>query len=186
MLNMKKNIKLFAVYLGGRAEGCNTELHDVVFTCGYKIEDTYLDLIDKWFGYPDRLHIDSWVEINYVDGYKVSLSSNKNKSKNKLFFINLGGYDENKFEELHESEFLVGNKKILIKKRAKETLMKGLDQVHTDDLYDIDDCIEINKVSDYFINLNKEKNKNQQLKYNNGYHPIPKKIIEEYKSLINA
>jgi len=28
---MKENIKLFAVYLGGRADGCNTELHDVVF-----------------------------------------------------------------------------------------------------------------------------------------------------------
>ncbi|MBT7546180.1 MAG: DUF1543 domain-containing protein, partial [Cryomorphaceae bacterium] len=106
-------------------------------------------------------------------------------SKNKLFFINLGGYDENKFEELHESEFLVGDKKIEIKKRAKETLMKVLDQVHTDDLYDVDDCIEINKVSDYFINLKKEKNKSENLKFNNGYHPIPKKIIEKYKSLIN-
>ena len=27
---MKENIKLYAVYLGGRADGCNTELHDVV------------------------------------------------------------------------------------------------------------------------------------------------------------
>ena len=39
---MKENIKLFAVYLGGRADGCNTELHDVVFTCGQKIQDTYI------------------------------------------------------------------------------------------------------------------------------------------------
>jgi hypothetical protein len=91
-----------------------------------------------------------------------------------LFFINLGGYDKNKFEELHESEFLVGEKKLLIKKRAKETLMKGLDQVHTDDLYE---------VSNYFINLNKDDNKTKTLKYNNGYHPIPKKVIETYKSL---
>ena len=75
---MKENIKLFAVYLGGRADGCNTELHDVVFTCGNKIEDTYLDLLSKWFGNSDRLHIDSWVEIDHVDGYKVSLSSKKN------------------------------------------------------------------------------------------------------------
>ena len=54
---MKENIKLFAVYLGGRADGCNTELHDVVFTCGQKIQDTYIDLLDKWFGNADRLHI---------------------------------------------------------------------------------------------------------------------------------
>ncbi len=70
-------MKLFAVFLGGRAEKCNTELHDVVFTCGNKIEETYFDLIDKWFGLPDKLHIDSWVELTYVDGYKVSLSKKK-------------------------------------------------------------------------------------------------------------
>ena len=179
---MKYNNKLFAVYLGGRADGCNTELHDVVFTCGNKIQDTYMDLIDKWFGNVDRLHIDSWVEIVHVDGYNISLSKNKN---NKLFFINLGGYDKNKFEELHESEFLVGEKKLSIKKRAKETLMKGLDQVHTDDLYDVDDCIEINKVSDYFINLKKDDSKIKPLEYNNGYHPIPKKVLEKYKLLNN-
>ena len=182
---MKDNLKLFAVYLGGRADDCNTELHDVVFTCGNKIEDTYIDLIDKWFGNVDRLHIDSWVEIHKVDGYIVSLSQTKNISKNKLFFINLGGYDKNKFEEIHESEFLVGEKKLSIKKRAKEILMKGLDQVHTDDLYDVDDCIEINKVSNNFINLTRDENKIIPLKFNNGYHPIPKKIIEKYKLLNN-
>ena len=95
-------------------------------------------------------------------------------------------HNKNKFEELHESDFLVGEKKILIKKRAKETLMKGLDQVHTDDLYDVDDCIEINKVSDFFINLNKDDTITETLKYNNGYHPIPKKVIETYKSLIKV
>ena len=182
---MKYNNKLFAVYLGGRADGCNTELHDVVFTCGNKIQDTYMDLIDKWFGNVDRLHIDSWVEIVHVDGYNISLSKKKNISNNKLFFINLGGYDKNKFEELHESEFLVGEKKLSIKKRAKETLMKGLDQVHTDDLYDVDDCIEINKVSDYFINLKKDDSKMKPLEYNNGYHPIPKKVIKKDKLLNN-
>ena len=64
--------------------------------------------------------------------------------------------------------------------------MKGLEQVHTDDLYDGDDCIEINKVSDYFINLSKDDNKAKALKYNNGYHPIPSKIIKSHKSLTNS
>ena len=57
-------MKLFSVFLGGRAYKCNTELHDVVFTLGEKIEDTYTDLLGKWFGLPDRLHIDSWVDLN--------------------------------------------------------------------------------------------------------------------------
>ena len=64
--------------------------------------------------------------------------------------------------------------------------MKGWVQFHTDDLYDVDDCIDINKVSDYFINLSKDDNKAKALKYNNGYHPIPTKIIKSYKSLTKS
>ena len=175
-------MKLFAVFLGGRAEKCNTELHDVVFTCGNKIEETYFDLIDKWFGFPDRLHIDSWVELTYVDGYKVSLSKKKVNDSNKLYFINLGGYDPKKFEELHESKFMVGQNEANIKKRAKKSLLIGLEQVHTDDLYDVDDCIEIKKVSSFYIHLKKSNNQTE-LKFNNGYLPIPKEIIDKYKSL---
>ena len=173
-------MKLFSVFLGGRAKKCNTELHDVVFTCGQSIKDTYYDLLDKWFGLPDRLHIDSWVEISIIDGYKVTLKKEKSQSLNKLYFINLGAYDSNKFEELHESKFMVGPNKVRIKKRAKESMMIGLDQVHTDDLYDVDDCIEINKVSDLYVKLEKSNNK-KELIFNNGYYPIPKSVIEEYK-----
>ena len=79
-------MKLFSVFLGGRADKCNTELHDVVFSIGEKIEDTYIDLLDKWFGLPDRLHIDSWVDLRIVEGYKVSLSKKKNKSNKKIVF----------------------------------------------------------------------------------------------------
>ena len=172
-------MKLFAVFLGGRADKCNIELHDVVFTCAATIQDSYKDLLSKWFGNPNRLHIDSWVELNYVDGYKIELSKSKPDSEKKLFYINLGGYDENKFEELHESMFLVGDNKNLIKRRAKESLLLGYDQVHTDDLYDVDDCIEINKVSDFYIVL-KKSTKSQNLEFNNGYHPIPKRIIKEF------
>ena len=92
-------MRLFSVFLGGRADKCNIELHDVVFTLGEKIEDCYNDLLGKWFGLPDRLHIDSWVEINMVEGYKVSLSKEKNKSNKKLYFVNLGAYEKNRFEE---------------------------------------------------------------------------------------
>tara|TARA_B100000003_G_scaffold206524_1_gene222227 strand:+ start:83 stop:622 length:540 start_codon:yes stop_codon:yes gene_type:complete len=175
-------MKLFAVFLGGRAKKCNTELHDVVFTCGDKIEETYFDLISKWFGIPDRLHIDSWVELSYVDGYKITLSQLKNNSNNKLYFINLGGYEPKKFEELHESKFMVGRDKKNIKIRAKKSMLVGLEQVHTDDLYDVDDCIEINKVSNLYVNLIESKIK-KELRFNNGYLPIPKKIIDQYKSL---
>ena len=130
-------MKLFSVFLGGRAYKCNTELHDVVFTLGEKIEDAYTDLLDKWFGLPDRLHIDSWVDLNIVEGYKISLTKKKNKSVKKLYFVNLGAYEKNRFEELHESKFMVDESKIKVKKRAKELLLVGKEQVHLDDLYDV-------------------------------------------------
>ena len=55
--------KLFAVYLGGRAAKCNTELHDVVF--GGRPHDRgrlTRSSVDKWFGDPTRLHLDSWLD----------------------------------------------------------------------------------------------------------------------------
>lgn len=175
-------MKLFSVFLGGRADKCNTELHDVVFTLGEKIEDTYIDLLRKWFGLSDRLHIDSWVDLNIVEGYKICLSKQKNKSKKKLYFVNLGAYEKNRFEELHESKFMVDVNKINVKKRAKELLLVGKKQVHLDDLYDVDDCIEIKKVSGYYINLERTS-KHSNLKFNNGYKPIPKNIITNFKKI---
>ena len=177
-------MKLFSVFLGGRANNCNTELHDVVFTIGEKIEDTYIDLLGKWFGLPDRLHIDSWVNLNIVEGYKIYLSKEKKKTNKKLYFVNLGAYEKNRFEELHESKFMVDVNKINVKKRAKELLLLGKEQVHLDDLYDVDDCIEIKKVSGYYINLERTL-KNSNLKFNNGYKPIPKNIIDNFKKLKN-
>ena len=172
-------MKLFAVFLGGRADRCNIELHDVVFTCSENIENSYSDLLSKWFGNPLKLHIDSWVELDYIDGYKIDLLKSKPTNDEKLYFINLGGYNKHKFEELHESKFLIGENKSIIKKRAKDSLLLGYDQVHTDDLYDVDDCIEINKVSDYYIHL-KKSNVPQKLLFNNGYLPIPKNEILEF------
>jgi len=40
-MSESRDKKLFAVYLGVRADRCNIELHDVVFVVGTSIEDTY-------------------------------------------------------------------------------------------------------------------------------------------------
>ncbi len=77
---------------------------------------------------------------------------------------------------------MVGQNESNIKKRAKKSLLVGLEQVHTDDLYDVDDCIEIKKVSSFYIHL-KRSNNQTELKFNNGYLPIPKGIIDKYKLL---
>src|SRR5580704_9862432 len=116
--------KLFAVYLGGRAPRCNTELHDVVFVVGESIETTYDQLMDKWFGDPLSVHIDSWLDLQYVDGYRILLSPEPSRQTEKLFFINLGAYRPGEFTELHAIAFLVARSEQEVKQRAKGELLR--------------------------------------------------------------
>ncbi|WKK76108.2 DUF1543 domain-containing protein [Marivirga salinae] len=174
------SLKLYAVVLGGAAEKSNTELHDVVFAVGENIEDCYFQLLDKWFGLPEKMHVDSYMELDVVDGYEISLQKEKSKEKDiKLFFINLGAYKEGDFMEHHANTFLVGKLATEIKKRAKEKLLNGYDQVHKDDLYEVDDMIAIEELDGYHVHLN-ITDKKENLKPVNGYHVLPKKVVKDF------
>lgn len=172
-------MKLFAVMLGGRAPRCNVELHDVVFVVGDSIEETYLQLLEKWFGSPEGLHIDSWLELRVIDGHRITLASTASESPKKLYFINLGGYAPGQFTELHSCTCLVATSEREVKVRAKESLMRGVDSVHTDDLYDVDDCLEVSTVNGFSIQL--EPTSEASLwEPHNGYHIIPKPLVRQY------
>lgn len=139
--------KLFAVYLGGRAPRCNKELHDVVFVTGPSIEATYDQLMDLWFGAQERLHLDSYMELDIVDGHRVTLGDTAPDNGKSLYFINLGGYADGLFTELHANMIVVAANEQEAKARAKRDLMRnGEQEVHTDDLYDVDDCLEISRI----------------------------------------
>jgi hypothetical protein len=177
MVAMSK--KLFAVFLGGRAPRCNTELHDVVFVVGDSVEQTYEKLMDKWFGDPLRVHLDSWVELRIVDGYRVSLSHAASSQDKKLYFINLGAYLPGQFTELHANAFVVASDEREVKSRAKRDLLRGTDSVHTDDLYDIDDCLEIAEVDGHRIHLEPTTD-SEPFAPSNGYHIIPPETVAAY------
>jgi Domain of Unknown Function (DUF1543) len=171
--------KLFAVYLGGRAPRGNTELHDVVFVVGESIETSYERLMDKWFGDPLRLHIDSWIELQTVDGYRISLQSEPPPGGNKLYFINLGAYLPGQFTEVHANAFVVAASEAEVKQRAKAELLRGAQSVHTDDLFEIDDCLEIAEVDGQHIHLAPGSDR-IPLDPHNGYHIIPPEIVAAY------
>ncbi len=171
--------RLFAVYLGGRAPRCNTELHDVVFVVGPSIETTYERLMDKWFGDPRRMHIDSWLELRVVDGYRVSLQPQPPAPGQKLYFINLGAYLPGQFTEVHANAFVVAASEAEVKRRAKAELLPGAQAVHTDDLYDIDDCLEITEVDGRHIHL-EPTTEQVVLEPNNGFYVIPPGIATAY------
>ncbi len=176
--------KLFAVVLGGSAPKSNTELHDVVFTVGEKIEDTYMELLDLWFGLPQKMHIDSYMVLDIVDGYKVQLKSEPSNQREKLFFINMGAYKEGDFMEHHANTFLVSDSVINVKKRAKEQLLGGYNEVHKDDLYEIDDLLTLKEISGFHIHLEPTQQE-QTLAPVNGYHVLPKSVVGKYLEINN-
>ena len=173
------DLKLFAVYLGGRAPKCNTELHDVVFVVGSEIEATYEQLLDKWFGEPKELHIDSWLELRIVDGHRVTLRPNPAASRLQLYFINLGAYTPGEFTELHASAFLVAQSEVDAKRRAKASLLRGANSVHTDDLFAIEDCIALDEFDGQHVHLSPTREAHA-LTPHNGYHIIPRPIVATY------
>ena len=164
---------LYAVYVGGRAPRCNTELHDVVFVVGKQLGDCVGQLKAKWFGDPARLHVDSFIRLTEVDGYRVSLSQQpQTPTGEKLFFVNLGAYREGQFTEIHENRFYVCLDKMQAKARAKAELCLNMQQTHTDDLFDVDDLFEV-EVEGYRIQLTAQPGATLPLP-KNGYFKLEK------------
>lgn len=146
--------KLFAVYMGWKAEGSQIELHDVQFVIGDKIEDTYETLKDKWFGVKKSAHIDCYMALQYIDGYEISLYQWEKKPQDiHLYFVNAGAYDPNKFTELHENGFYVAKDSMEATKKALAELCVDTEKTHRDNLYDVDDCIQVDEVDGWHIEL---------------------------------
>ena len=162
---------LYLVVVGGKSPKANIELHDVRWVIGSKIEDTFDQLRNDWFGSHNGLHIDSYKKIVSVDGYKINLRCiDKRNSKKNLFkkleitnknlwFVNIGGYDPNSMQEKHEFGLVVASSSIEAKNKAKSKWLIKLEQKHKDDisaiksLSDVDDCEIIKKIRNWEIEL---------------------------------
>ncbi len=150
----------------------------MVFVAGARIEDCYDQILDKWFGNPERVHLDSWMALEVVDGWRIGLSPTPHPGPEKLFFVNLGAYDD-KFTELHAIGFYVAQDEAEAKRRAKSELLKGATTVHKDDLHAVDDCIALGRVQDLHVTLT-QTGESAPLRPNNGYHKIPKEVVAAY------
>jgi len=83
------------------------------------------------------------------------------------------------FTELHANAFAVASSEQEVKKRAKGELLQGTQSVHTDDLFDIDDCLEVSEVDGHHIHL-EPTSELQAFTPNNGYHIIPPAVVTAY------
>jgi hypothetical protein len=162
-------MKLFMLLLGGMPAGRNTEQHDVFFAIGENLSALKNDIIDFWPETAAKLHIDAWREVNNVDGYQaevVSKTKHAEELQVKLFFLNLGGYKKNEFEEFHYKMLVAAADKGEAVKKAKQTVfykhynLKGAEShidekygVDVDDIYQIEDILPEKFKSDYKIIL---------------------------------
>ena len=147
--------KLFMLLLGCRPEGRNTEQHDIYFGIAKSLKDLIPDIKSFWKA-SGNIHIDAWRVVNNVDGYQIKITEKTSIDieNNKLFFLNLGGYKENEFEEFHYKILKVSKNKaeaIAASKQTtfyKHTGFGKLATSHIDDKFgvDVDDIFEIKEI----------------------------------------
>ncbi|MEG0196788.1 DUF1543 domain-containing protein [Acinetobacter sp.] len=149
---------LFIVMLGGRHARANTEVHDVVLAVGDSLEDVYPQLKNAWFGEQKGLHIDAWAQIYGVafegKNYQIQFTdAAPNQADQKLYLLNLGGYDASEFGELHRYVLVVAQNAMVAKQRGKAHFAQHWQKQHTDRVLDVDDCIVIDQVHGRYVQL---------------------------------
>jgi hypothetical protein len=150
--------KLFMLLLGATPAGRLTEQHDIFFGIAPDLQTLVPAINAFWPEANGKIHIDVWREVKQVDGHAVSVVARNgaekiNESKLKLFFINLGGYRKNEFDEYHERILLLAENKTAAINTAKQTYFykhMGYKEAtsHIDDKYgiDIDDIYELQDI----------------------------------------
>ena len=149
---------LFIVMLGGRHARANTEVHDVVLAVGDSLEEVYPQLKNAWFGEQKGLHIDAWAQIYGVafegKNYQIQFTdAAPNQADQKLYLLNLGGYDAGEFGELHRYVLVLAQNAMVAKQRGKAYFAQHWQKQHTDRVLDVDDCIAIDQVHGRYVQL---------------------------------
>ncbi|MBG6061144.1 hypothetical protein IWX83_000920 [Flavobacterium sp. CG_9.1] len=150
---MEQKLKLYMIMLGCTPEGRFTEQHDIFFGIGSSLKELVPHMKSFWPEAKGKIHIDAWREVTVVDDFLIEIIPNKNAvtaSSEQLFFINLGGYKENEFEEYHYKMLAVANRLALATKKSKTTAFykhygfKGAES-HVDEKYgiDVDDVYKV-------------------------------------------
>ena len=158
-----EELKLYMLLLGCKPQGRRTEQHDVFFGIAPDLKSLVPAMKKFWPEAKGRIHVDAWREVSRVDGFKIEV---KPRSEDELalptpslFFLNLGGYRENEFDEFHYRMVLVGDDLEEVKKRSKQTAFFKHSNVsssattrnaqsHIDDKYgiDVDDAYRVDDI----------------------------------------
>ena len=118
-------LTLYMVQLGGRPKGRLIEQHEIFFGVANQVNELIVDINNHWSEVKNKWHIDSYRAITRVDNYTIRLVESSQQVENtndlKLFFINLGGYQQGSFEEFHYKLLIVADSQADAIKKAKQS-----------------------------------------------------------------
>lgn len=169
-------MKLFAFYIGGSTDTSLIELHDARFIAAETIEECYDEIQAGWWGKPSSLHLDCWGELTSADGHNITLKKEPYTGEDKLWFVNLGGYDPAEFTELHKNVFIVAPTESKAKVKALKTILDWKSH-HKDYMFDVEHitCLdESARGKGYYVHLEPTDNP-VPFTFKFGYNPIFKK-----------
>ena len=182
--------------IGSTPPGRFTEQHDVFFGIGNSLKELVPQMNAFWKEAEGTIHIDAWREIKTVDDYAVRIIEKQNGAaddeKTKLFFINLGGYKENEFEEYHYKIVTAAKDKGEAIRKSKQTAFykhygfKGAEShiddrygIDVDDLYQVEDILPTAIKEKYSITLSATNNSEHD-ELHIGYLMIDKLLSSEF------
>ena len=148
-------MKLYMIMLGCRPNGRFTEQHDIFFGIANSLKELLPEFKNFWAN-AGSIHIDAWREITNVENYKIEIIDKQitDIEQDNLYFINLGGYKENEFEEYHYKIVTVAPTLAVAQKKSKQTAFFkhcGFGKsaaAHIDDKFgiDIDDSFNVKEI----------------------------------------
>lgn len=169
---MENKPKLFMIMLGCRPKGRFTEQHDIFFGIGNSLKDLIPDMKKFWPEAKGQIHIDVWREVTIVDNFTINVvpKTENASNENQLFFINLGGYKPNEFEEFHYKILAVGQQMSDAVKKSRETTFykhcgfagatSHVDDkfgVDVDDLYNVKEILELDLKQKFELQITKSE-----------------------------
>ena len=138
--------RLYMFLIGCAPKGRHIEQHDVFFGIGESVADVLPAAMAFWPEAASSFHLDAWREVSLVDGYQVEVIAAGTvvaKTNMQLYFLNLGGYKKDEFEEFHYKMIVAAPGKNEAMKLSKQTAFfrhtgfKGA-TAHIDDKFGVD------------------------------------------------
>ena len=190
---MKDKLKLYMIMLGCKPEGRHTEQHDIFFGIGKSLKELIPQMKAFWPEAKGKIHIDAWREVSIVDNFSIEVvpkNSLKDSGQDHLFFINLGGYKENEFEEYHYKMLSIAENLSDASKNAKKTTFykhcgfKGATShiddkygIDVDDIYNVADILSQQYKENYSLKINKVTNFYKEDSLHIGYLKLDKILV---------